>query len=166
MIIDFCVISFLLLFCANHLRASACPQGGFVWSRFSHYNMSSHPLSLRLVHNTTLNNALHCVVFASTLVETQHDARIDLDPILAFPCVAFLCLVVKNPPTFLAINLCVSRINAMQGLASLCEPAFSHLPSCLLVFKVLFVIQSITVSVNVSSVVQSPLLVYYLVMNR
>ena len=47
---------------------------------------------LRLVHNTTLNNALHSVVFMSTLVETQHDARIDLDPILAFPCVAFLHL--------------------------------------------------------------------------
>ena len=59
------------------------------------------------------------------LVETQHDARIDSDPILAFPCIAFLRLVVKKPPTFLVINLCVSQINAMQGLVSLCEPAFS-----------------------------------------
>ena len=72
----------------------------------------------------TLNNALRCVVFESMLVETQHDTRIDLDPILAFPCIAFLCLVIKNPLTFSAINLCVSRINATQGLASLCEPAF------------------------------------------
>ena len=54
----------------------------------------------RPVHNTTLNNALRCVVFASTLVETQHDARIDLDPILAFPCVAFLRLVVEKSLTF------------------------------------------------------------------
>ena len=67
---------------------------------------------------------MRCVVFALTLVETQHDARIDSDPIFAFPCVAFLRLVVKKPPTFLVINLCVSRINATQGLASLCEPAF------------------------------------------
>ena len=80
--------------------------------------------TLRPVHNMTLNNALRCVVFASTLVEMQHDARIDSDPILVFPCIAFLCLVVKKP-TFLVINLCVSRINAMQGLASLCELAFS-----------------------------------------
>ena len=80
---------------------------------------------LRLVHNTMENNALRCVAFASTLVETQYDARIDLGPILALPCVAFLCLVVKKSPTSLVINLCVSLINATQGLASLCEPAFS-----------------------------------------
>ena len=60
----------------------------------------------------TLNNMLHCVVFALTLVEMQHDARIDLDPILTFPCIAFLRLVVKKPPMFSVINLCVSRINA------------------------------------------------------
>ena len=56
---------------------------------------------LRPVHNTTLNNALRRVVFTSTLVETQYDARIDSDSILAFPCVTFLCLVVKKPPTYL-----------------------------------------------------------------
>ena len=39
------------------------------------------------------------VVFASTLVETQHDARIDSNPILGFTCIAFLCLVVKKSPT-------------------------------------------------------------------
>ena len=64
-----------------------------------------------------------CVVFAATLVETQHDARIDSDPVLAFLCVAFLRLVVKKSPAFLVINLCGSRINATQGLGSLCEPA-------------------------------------------
>ena len=69
-----------------------------------------------------LNNALRCIVFASTLVETQHDARIDSDPMLVFPCVAILRLVVKKPLTFLVINLCVLQNNAMQGLASLCEP--------------------------------------------
>ena len=56
---------------------------------------------LRPVHNTTLNNALRCVVFALTLVETQHDARKDSDPILASPCAAFLRLVVEKPPTLL-----------------------------------------------------------------
>ena len=66
------------------------------------------------------------VVFASTLVETQHDARIDSDPIFEFPWLAFLRLVVKKPPTFLVINLCVSRINATQGFALLCEPAFTN----------------------------------------
>ena len=76
-------------------------------------------INLRSVHNTTLNNALRCVVFASTLVETQHDARIDSDPILAFSCVAFLRQVVKKPLTFLVINLSVSRTNATQCRASL-----------------------------------------------
>ena len=66
---------------------------------------------------------MRCVALASTLVETQYDARIDSGPIPALPCVAFLCLVVKKPPTFLVINLCVSRINALQGLSSLCESA-------------------------------------------
>ena len=84
---------------------------------------------LRPVHNTTQNNALRCVAFASMLVETQYDARIVSDPILALPCVAFLRLVVKKFSTFLVINLCVSRINATQGLTSLCEPAFSLIPS-------------------------------------
>ena len=60
----------------------------------------------------------------STLVETQYDARIDSGPTLALPCVVFLRLVVKKSPTFLVINLCVSQINATQGLAALCEPAF------------------------------------------
>ena len=70
-----------------------------------------------------LNNALHCIAFTSTLVETQRDARIDSDPILAFPCAAFLHLIIKKSPIFLVINFCVSRVNVMQGLASLCEPA-------------------------------------------
>ena len=46
---------------------------------------------------------MRCVVFALTLVETQHDARIDSDPIFAFPYVAFLRQVIKKPPTFLVI---------------------------------------------------------------
>ena len=95
------------------------------------------PTQLRPVHNTTLNNALCRVVFASTPVETQHNAWIDSDPILAFPCVAFLRQVVKNPPTFLVINLCVSRINATQGLASLCEPALSISNKCITEYYVL-----------------------------
>ena len=67
-----------------------------------------------------LNNGLRCVVFASTLVEMQRDTRVNSGPFLAF-----LCLVVKKSPTFLVINLCVSQINVTQGLASLCEPAFT-----------------------------------------
>ena len=79
----------------------------------------------------TLNNALRCVIFASMLAETQHDTRIDSDPILAFLCIAFLHQVVKKPPTFLVINLCVSRINVTQILASLCELALSeHVHEC------------------------------------
>ena len=83
------------------------------------------PFWLRPVHNTTLNNALRCVVFVSTLVETQHDARIDSDPILASSCIAFLRLVIKDPRLWV-INLCVSQINATQCLASLCEPALRY----------------------------------------
>ena len=55
---------------------------------------------LKPVQTTMLNNVLRCVVFASTLIEMQHDARIDSDPILGFPCIAFLCLVAKKPLTF------------------------------------------------------------------
>ena len=65
--------------------------------------------------------ALHCVAFTSMLIETHHNSRIDSDPILAFVCVAFLCLTgEKSLEKFFG----VSRINATQGLASLCEPAF------------------------------------------
>ena len=64
---------------------------------------------LRPVHNTTLNNALRCVVFASTFVKMQHDTRIDSDPILAFPCVAFLHLVVKKPRLFSIKFLCFAN---------------------------------------------------------
>ena len=39
---------------------------------------------------------MHCVAFASMLVEMHHDARIDLDPILVFLCVAFLRLSVEK----------------------------------------------------------------------
>ena len=85
--------------------------------RFGTEKYSKQLYHHKLVHNTTLNYALHCVAFASTLVETQHDTRIDLDRILALPCIAFLRLVINKSPTSLVINLCVSRINATQGLA-------------------------------------------------
>ena len=62
-----------------------------------------------------------CVVFTSMLVETQHNTRIDLDPILVFPCAVFLRLVVKK----LLNNKFVFREYAMQGFASLCEPALN-----------------------------------------
>ena len=50
------------------------------------------------VHNNImmLHNVLHCVATASTLVETQCNARIDSDPILVFLYVAFLRQIVKN----------------------------------------------------------------------
>ena len=81
---------------------------------------------IRLVHNTILKNALHYVIFPSTLIEMQHNAGIDSDLILAFPYVAFLCVVVKKSPTFLITNLCVSQINATLGLSSLCDPALTQ----------------------------------------
>ena len=93
--------------------------------RFAHLSVAFvYDLQTWLVHNTTLNNVLCCVVFVSTLIEMQHDTRIDLDPILMFLCVTLLGLDVKKSPPFLVINLCTSRINATQGLASLCEPVF------------------------------------------
>ena len=47
-----------------------------------------------------LNNVLHCVVFASTPIETQHDARIDLDPILVFPLHCILASGHQETPNF------------------------------------------------------------------
>ena len=46
---------------------------------------------------TIRRKTMRCVVFTSTLVETQYDARIDSSPIRAFPCVAFLRQVFKKP---------------------------------------------------------------------
>ena len=113
-------------------RTTACERGeererekGWVINISQCNVITYNAKALRPVHNMTLNNALRCVIFMSTLVEMQHDARIDSDPILAFLYVAFLCLVIKKSPTFEIINLYVSRINATQGLVSLCEPAFT-----------------------------------------
>ena len=54
---------------------------------------------LRPVHNNMmLNNALRCVTFASTLVEMQHDARIDSDPILTLH--SYVCMIVNKLLTF------------------------------------------------------------------
>ena len=64
----------------------------------------------------------------STLVETQHDARIDSDPILAFLCVGSLRLIAEKSLKVLARKICVSQINATQGLASHCEPALKQYP--------------------------------------
>ena len=44
----------------------------------------------------SLYDELRCVAFASTLLQTQHDARIDSDPILAFLCVGSLRLIAKK----------------------------------------------------------------------
>ena len=67
--------------------------------------------------------ALRHVAFASTLVGTHRDARIDSDPIFAFLCVGSLRLIAKKSLKILVRKFCVSRINATQGLASLREPA-------------------------------------------
>ena len=63
-----------------------------------------------------LNNALHYVVFVLTLVEMQHDPRIDLDPILAFPCIVFLRVVVKKSPTLIVINLSFNELTQHKVL--------------------------------------------------
>ena len=53
-----------------------------------------HDDDLGPVHNTTLNNALRCVAFASTLVGTQRDAKIYSDP--TYLCVGSLRLIAKK----------------------------------------------------------------------
>ena len=47
-----------------------------------------------------LNNVLHCVIFASRLVETQHDAKINSDRILAFSMRYVLASGRQNAPNF------------------------------------------------------------------
>ena len=44
----------------------------------------------------TQGPALHCVTLVLVLTATQQNTRIDSDPVLAFLCVAFLCLVPQN----------------------------------------------------------------------
>ena len=68
---------------------------------------------------------LRRVAFALTLVATQRNARIDSDPILAFLCIASLHLITKKSLKILIRNICVSQINAMQGLVSHYEPALT-----------------------------------------
>ena len=63
--------------------------------------------------------AKQCVALRRFLVDPCRNATRRQDRLGSYPCVAFLRLVVKKSPTFWIINLCVSRINAMQGLASL-----------------------------------------------
>ena len=56
-----------------------------------------------------LNNALRCIAFVLTLVEMHHDARRDLDPILAFLCIVFLHLIVEILlEKSIARNFCIS----------------------------------------------------------
>ena len=57
---------------------------------------------------------LHCV--ASRSPQCNENVRIDSDPIFAFLCVVFLCLVTKNHECPTQRNTC--------ALASYCEPAF------------------------------------------
>ena len=69
-------------------------------------------------------DAKQCVALhhlCSMLVEMQHDARIDLDPILVFPA---LRSCVWSSRDILSNKFVCFRINAMQGLVSLCELAF------------------------------------------
>ena len=63
--------------------------------------MHADTLSSDLKAGSQYDAKMRCVVFSLTLVEKQHDARIDSDPMLAFPCVAFLRQVVKKSLTFL-----------------------------------------------------------------
>ena len=57
------------------------------------------------------------------LVEMHHDTRADSDPILALLCITFLRLIVEKLLEKIVRNFCILQINAMQGLASICELA-------------------------------------------
>ena len=52
-------------------------------------------MSLGLAHNTMEVPTLYCVAFVLMLIAVQLNTRIDLDPILVFLSVVFLCLVIK-----------------------------------------------------------------------
>ena len=91
-----------------------------VWRRI--VNRPDALFGVVLWSGLTQNNALRCVASASTLVDTQHDASIESDPILVFSCMEFLRLVEKRL-TILVINLCVSRINAHKVLRQLVNQA-------------------------------------------
>ena len=67
--------------------------------------MQSESLKAGSQYNATQCVVLHYVAFVLMLVETQHDARIDLDSILAFLCVGFLHLMAKK---MLNIYFCIS----------------------------------------------------------
>ena len=59
---------------------------------------------LTRVYGMMLYNVLRCVDFALTLVGTQHNPRIDSDPMLVIVCVAFLRQIVKILLKYLIIN--------------------------------------------------------------
>ena len=66
------------------------------------------------VHNMMQRSALHCVVLAFEFAATQWNTRIDSDPILAFLCVASLCLVTKNHEFVNIFTL--RKLDAMQRM--------------------------------------------------
>ena len=73
-----------------------------------------------------------------TLAATQPNARIDSNPIPAFPRVAFERQIEKNCGN--AILLPLAKFNATQSkvFASICEPALTHtqcFPQCILIMS-------------------------------
>ena len=71
-------------------------------------------------YNTRARVASHCLC-----IDTHHNVMIDSDPILAFLCVAFLCLIMKLLQNFEYFHVSQNRRNTTQQrhLASHCEPS-------------------------------------------
>ena len=75
------------------------------------------------------NDARPCVALrrhALTLAATQPNARIDSNPIPAFPRVAFERQIEKNCANSIVSPLAKFNATQRKAFASTCEPAFSH----------------------------------------
>ena len=80
---------------------------------------------LKLVHKTKQGLALRCVgMHALTLAATQPNARIDSNPILAFPRVAFERQIEKICGIAILSPLAKFNTTQRKAFASICEPAF------------------------------------------
>ena len=73
-------------------------------------------------------NDKQCVVLHRLHVDACRNATRRQDRLGSYPCVP-LCYILasgrQETPNFFSNKLCISQINATQGLASLCEPALS-----------------------------------------
>ena len=103
------------------LRANACSHGILIYDC-----ALSYPKMCYRIKAGSQNDARPCVALrrhALTLAATQPNARIDSNPIPAFPRVAFERQIEKNCANSIVSPLAKFNATQRKAFASTCEPA-------------------------------------------